>query len=483
MIKRLERLFFIVLIIMFFAWLYGCTTTTIITREEDDDITETEIIIPTPNGLSAVLYSDLNIGIAWQANADDEVSLDGFEIKYKKPQDEGWSTIELTSDNDGFLREYTLTGTGDEPFINQGAGTYLFKVITVGPKDEKSGWSVTFSYEYKGYYMHHVSTIDEYHNSHAEWVDFESPSNIFVDDNTAFEEKVFYLSDNLSDEIARFGYGNTGKWAYKEGLESSSTGDVPPDNISFYAPYDMVVEPTTHYLYFVDKGLTEGSPSSGRILQLNPNNFSTNCNVWYQEDLMAVNGSLFTVQGNEQIFFPNACEMNERNILYVSDVNNHRILRIIFADKDNISEINSYGSESIFKSISAIALGNSKIYVADTYYNRVLQVNFIDNTYLVLASGLNQPKGLAVDTSVSPEQVYIADTNNNKIKVFEGNITSEGDEPIHSFGIYGSDNAEFCRPAGLFFLQGDIGETDKLYVTELGDSQCFPRIQIFEKPE
>ncbi|MCK4260012.1 MAG: 6-bladed beta-propeller [Halanaerobiales bacterium] len=74
--------------------------------------------------------------------------------------------------------------------------------------------------------------------------------------------------------------------------------------------------------------------------------------------------------------------------------------------------------------------------------------------------GLKSPKGIAVDSS---ENIYIADSKNNRIVVLNG-----AGEYIRKIGQTGNRNAEFIKPLGITI------KNDKLYVSDAGNK----RIQI-----
>jgi DNA-binding beta-propeller fold protein YncE len=79
--------------------------------------------------------------------------------------------------------------------------------------------------------------------------------------------------------------------------------------------------------------------------------------------------------------------------------------------------------------------------------------------------GFNYPRGLALDES--EDLIYVADTGNNRIKLFN----TEG-TPIQTVGGRGDRPGEFDNPIGLA-----VGAAGRLYVA---DSQNY-RIQVFDR--
>ncbi len=99
---------------------------------------------------------------------------------------------------------------------------------------------------------------------------------------------------------------------------------------------------------------------------------------------------------------------------------------------------------------------NGKIYVADTYNDRI-QVLTTDFEYVdSFGTGrgglkLSQPEGIYVGS----DRVYVADTANHRIVVF-----SMSGYPIETFGSQGDGNDEFESPTDVFV------EGDKMYVAD-----------------
>ena len=99
-----------------------------------------------------------------------------------------------------------------------------------------------------------------------------------------------------------------------------------------------------------------------------------------------------------------------------------------------------------------VAVDNSEnVYVADTYNNRIdrFNPNNFNGTFTsfgTLGNGNGQfdnPGGVAVDNSGN---VYVGDTNNNRIDRFN---FSNPNTTFTSFGTFGNGNGQFIDPQGV----------------------------------
>ncbi len=117
--------------------------------------------------------------------------------------------------------------------------------------------------------------------------------------------------------------------------------------------------------------------------------------------------------------------------------------------------------------ISVDSHGN--IYIADTENNEIKVLNS-ENKLIHKFNGINTtdgkfklPKGVAIDND---NYIYVVDTGNNKIRIFIPNGSQ-----IRSFGGYGSGDGRFDSPSAIA-----LDKQDNIYVADTGNS----RIQIFD---
>jgi DNA-binding beta-propeller fold protein YncE len=106
-----------------------------------------------------------------------------------------------------------------------------------------------------------------------------------------------------------------------------------------------------------------------------------------------------------------------------------------------------------------------EVYVADSLNNRI-EVFDGNGNYLRQWSGaFNMPVGIVIDNKLS--RVYVADNGNQQIKVFDlcGNL-------INEWGSLGSQNGQFNFPTDVA-----VDSADNVYVADQGNQ----RVQIFDK--
>ncbi len=117
--------------------------------------------------------------------------------------------------------------------------------------------------------------------------------------------------------------------------------------------------------------------------------------------------------------------------------------------------------------ISVDSYGN--IYIADTENNEIKVLNS-ENKLIHKFNGINTtdgkfklPKGVAIG---SDNYIYIADTGNNKIRIFMQNGSQ-----VRSFGSSGTEDGKFDSPSAIA-----LDSYDNIYVADTGNG----RIQIFD---
>ena len=180
---------------------------------------------------------------------------------------------------------------------------------------------------------------------------------------------------------------------------------------------------------------------------------------------------------------PRAITAGHENDLYVADSRNHRILHI-GTDGTLLNEWGSFGDQltnsdagiGFFNEPWGVAVGpDGSVYVTDTWNHRVQKFS-ADGQPLKMWGQYGQPlpddpstqdsfwgpRGIAVDAA---GRVYIADTGNKRIVVFDadGNYISE-------FGGPGFDPGQFDEPVGVA-----VANDGTVYVTDTWNQ----RIQAF----
>jgi hypothetical protein len=162
---------------------------------------------------------------------------------------------------------------------------------------------------------------------------------------------------------------------------------------------------------------------------------------------------------------------------YVADTLNHRVQKFTIDEEGNIADYAEWGvlggaaDTGTFNSPQGIAIDRfgPQVYVVDTNNNRI-QVFSSTGMFINVfgSSGIsdgefNTPVAVAVD---SEGNIYVADYNNYRIQKFDYYGTY-----VSQWGSNGTGDGSFNKPAGIA-----IDESDYVYVTD--DSNC--RVQKFD---
>lgn len=221
------------------------------------------------------------------------------------------------------------------------------------------------------------------------------------------------------------------------------------------------------------------------------------------------NGDVWSDTGSASFGFshPSAIALDPTtNLMYVADTNSNRVSVYNVNIDGTIASIPTYIIGQPDATTTTAGLGASSLdgptgvaidyvsqilYVADTNNNRVLsyevgfgiytgmgasgvfgQPDFDTNTAGVGATSLDHPHGL--DVNAGNNILYVADTNNNRVVVFEGNTTSSGafGQPDLNSNTAGLTAKRFDHPisveyTGTGILVSDSGNNRVLYFTNL----------------
>ena len=170
---------------------------------------------------------------------------------------------------------------------------------------------------------------------------------------------------------------------------------------------------------------------------------------------------------------------NYDTTLYVTDRNNNRVQKFTM-NGAFVAKFGSSGSgdgqlnhpAGIFCDV-----GNSIVYVADRDNNRIQKYRTTGSLILTIGSsgsgdgefslpmGVAKMPGIRGDYSAYQAKVYVSDTGNNRIQIFQTDGTFK-----ESWGSLGSQNAQFNSPRGIA-----ISNTGYVYVADFNNN----RIQKF----
>ena len=201
-----------------------------------------------------------------------------------------------------------------------------------------------------------------------------------------------------------------------------------------------------------------GTSDSGNMDFFNPNGIAYYAGYIYLADTMnwcikkinASTGEFVSKYGDGSSYFPYGIAIDGvGGYIYVADTLYSVVHKLKLSDGSTVVEWNASGA--IYGEPNAVAVGSDGIYVADRANNTIIKLDAttgdIDTSwgdsgsiggYGAGNSNLNSPRGVAVDSS---DNIYVADSGNNRIMKFE----STG-EYITKWGIFGTGDGQFSNP-------------------------------------
>jgi hypothetical protein len=283
---------------------------------------------------------------------------------------------------------------------------------------------------------------------------YNSPSDVAVASDGSM-----YITEDNGQRLIKLNADGTTAWAV--GAPGIKFPDWPTPTNRLNNPADIAIS-STGKIYFADRW-------NNRILVYNPNGT-------YSATLGGSSGT------NDNFVFqcPTGLAIDKSGYIYVTDCwrNRVQIYNSAHGYVGTLGTTDTPGADDThFNDPEGVAVdSNGFIYVADDGNHRIQVFN--SSRVLVRTMGdaaigggtcrgrfecFNYPTRLAVDSS---NRLYVADTNNQRIQVFDasgGYLTSVG-------GNWGSESGKLRGPQGL-----GIGPNGELYVADWGNH----RIQKF----
>ena len=152
-------------------------------------------------------------------------------------------------------------------------------------------------------------------------------------------------------------------------------------------------------------------------------------------------------RGPLQFYYPRDIAFNTSNKrFYVAEYQNHCIQVLNFDLSTSVFSFGKKGSgKGCFDCPNSVAFDSTgNVYVADSDNNRI-QVFTAEGKFLRMfgrrGQGMDRPIGVAIDTS---DMVYVSENRNHRVSIF----TSDG-QFVSSFGCNGNGPGEFVWPRGL----------------------------------
>ncbi len=282
-------------------------------------------------------------------------------------------------------------------------------------------------------------------------VALDAAGNLYVSDSgnsRVLEYNTPLTTDTTADKV--FGQGGNFSSGSCDGIGVSADSLCDPAGIALDGSSD---------LYIADA-------SNNRVLEYNtPLNSNTTADTVFGQ-LGSFNSSVCRDGGSpssSNLCAPSGVVVDSRNNVYIADYMDNRVLEYAsplttdtVADKVvgqfNFSTINFSGSnaESLFAPAGLALDSSGNLYVADYRENRVLQYRTplpvsggfahfaigqntlstnVINTGVTTSSSIYYPASVAIDTSVVPNRLYVADQSNSRVLGWRDLTALSNNEP------------------------------------------------------
>jgi DNA-binding beta-propeller fold protein YncE len=427
----------ILLALIFSVFLYsGCDIVELEEEEESalDGIGSSNVIIIS----NIHINNNTTIKIEWDTNENISIPIDSFIIYIKKPGAENFDPTpfaEPPSEDTSLNTDNKFAFLTETP-LDYGFGEYEFKISGVYNTGATTGHSLAFPLTYHGLlapfstWTNFSGTIGQ--NSFAE------PSGIIVgpDGN-------IYISDNAEGNNSILCFNSEGE--YQKSYQNTVINNI---STSFKRPRGLASD-NFGYIYIADTG-------NDRIIRFKPSQGTINWESWGTDDIPI--GENFHPR-NIAIF---------QNTLYVTDIDNNRVIKFTFDDNNlNLLETSIFIEAPSIQSPRGIAVDSDHmIYILEkSQITKMLPNGTILESWGGSPSDPNQfssPESITIDPINN--QLYVADTLNHRIRVSDKNAIF-----VAIWGKIGTEIGDFNEPLSLFY------KNRKLYIADTKNN----RIQIF----
>lgn len=303
-----------------------------------------------------------------------------------------------------------------------------------------------------------------YQDGHGKYAQFDTPKGL------AIKSGLLYLADFANNRIRVIDLeklevstlSGSGLAGYKDGSDSLVSFKGPSGLILDHEG-DLIVSDSNNHRIRKVKSNIETSKNKSKTLKK------------YYVATLAGNHKYDLVDGAARFASfkaPQGIVKDSLGNIFVADTLNHVIRKIdsegnvnVFAGTGIAGDNDGENLNAQFSSPTALAIDDSdNLYIADTGNNKIKKISFDGYVSSLVSSGLKKPNGIALDNLGS---IYISDTGNHKIKKLDSSnnlITIAGSNPgfKDGYGIY----AKFNNPEGLA-----IDYENNIYVADFANNR------------
>ncbi|MGB0099340.1 MAG: NHL repeat-containing protein [Nocardioides sp.] len=170
--------------------------------------------------------------------------------------------------------------------------------------------------------------------------------------------------------------------------------------------------------------------------------------------------------GGDELNYPSNADVADDGVVWIADTRNDRLMRFDPATETFLAPIGGPGSAAgQLQDPMGVAVTDDVIYVADTGNDRIQKLTLAGAPLATFGTGLAGPQGLEVAPDGS---VWVTDTGNSRLVHLSDDLVDIGD----GFGSIGTGDHQFFDPHDLAF------GNNKMYVADTYNN----RVQVFEEP-